>query len=231
MTTPTSDAPTPERLRRRELLRRSAVYLVTEEAFSSGRPSEEIAEAALRAGVRVIQVREKQGGARRALEVARALREPATRYGALLIVNDRVDIALAARADGVHLGQCDLPVDAARRLLGPDALIGLSITDASQLDAPDATAADYLGVGAVFPTETKGDAETTGLALVTRARNSTRLPIVAIGGVKPDNAALAIGAGADSLAVITAVTQAPDLEEAVRQLAEAAEAARTGAAR
>jgi len=223
------DAASPERLRRRELLRNSPVYLVTEEAFSAGRSSVDIAEAALRAGVRVVQVREKEAGARRAFEIATAVRELASGYGALMIVNDRVDIALAVAADGVHLGQDDLPIEAARRLLGPDALIGLSITEPSQLRAPDAALADYLGVGAVFPTGTKADAALPGLALLGEARAATSAPIVAIGGIKPENAARPIAAGADSLAVITAVTQAADPERAVRELAAAAEAARASA--
>ncbi len=222
-----SAVPAPERLRRRELLRRSLVYLVTEEAFSAGRSSVEIAEAAMAAGVRVIQVREKEASARRALEIARSLRESTRRYGALLLINDRIDIALAVNADGVHVGQEDVPVAEARAMLGPDAIIGLSITDEAQLHEDDARAADYLGVGAVFPTGTKSDATDTGLELLAAARAAAPdLPIVAIGGIKADNAAEAIRAGADSLAVITAITLADDPREATRALVAAAEAAR-----
>ena len=222
-----TDRPMPERLRRRELLRRSAVYLVTEEAFSGRRTSESIAEAALAGGVRVVQVREKACTARRALEIAEALRESTARHGALLLVNDRVDIAVAVGADGVHVGQDDHPVAVARRMLGPDALIGLSITDATQLAAADVADADYLGVGAVFPTDTKPDAAMTGLELLAAARAAApELPIVAIGGIKADNAAEAICAGADSVAVITAITLAADPEDATRALVAAAEAAR-----
>jgi thiamine-phosphate diphosphorylase len=221
-----SETVSEERLRRRELLRRSPVYLVTEEAFSARRTSEAIAEAALAGGVRVIQVREKACTARRALEIAGALRESTNRYEALLLVNDRIDIAIAVGADGVHVGQEDLPVDVARRLLGPDALIGLSITEPSQLAAADVATADYLGVGAVFPSDTKDDATQTGLALLREAREAAPdLPIVAIGGIKADNAAEAIRAGADSLAVITAITLASDPEQAARLLAAAAVAA------
>ncbi len=226
MNAPRDDRETPERLRRRELLRRSPVYLVTEEAFSAGRTSQEIAEACLRAGVRVIQVREKESGTRRAFEIALDIRALTSRYGALLIVNDRVDVAMASGADGVHLGQLDLPLETARRLMGPDALIGLSITDVEQLASPDVQAADYLGVGAVFPTGTKADAALPGLALLGEARAATRAPIVAIGGIRPENAALPIVAGADCLAVITAITEAPDPEQAVRELVASAEAAR-----
>jgi thiamine-phosphate pyrophosphorylase len=218
--------PSRERIRRRELLRGSDVYLVTEEALSAGRRSEEIAEAALRAGVRVVQVREKEGSARRALEVAMNLRGLTRRHGALLIVNDRLDIAIAVGADGIHLGQDDLPIELARRLLGPDALVGLSITNDAQLAAQDTLQADYLGVGAVFPTGSKGDAALTGLSLISAARKATAAPVVAIGGIDAANAGLAIAAGADSLAVISAITQAADPGRAVEALAAAVKEAR-----
>jgi thiamine-phosphate pyrophosphorylase len=251
-----------ERVRRRDLLHRSGVYLVTEESLSAGRRSEQIVEAALASGVRAIQVREKDGSARRALEIAVAVRRLTRRYGALLIVNDRIDIALAAEADGVHLGQRDLPVPAARRLLGEAALIGLSITDAAQLQAPDAALADYLGVGSVFPTGSKSDAALTGLALLEAARafafdhaaptpppGGTRAPgaalpggalppgtapgerlsIVAIGGITAENAGQAVIAGADVVAVISAITAARDPGDAAAALLEAVGAARAQA--
>jgi thiamine-phosphate pyrophosphorylase len=217
--------PTALRIRRRELLRGSPVYLVTEEALSNGRRSERIAEAALLAGVRVVQVREKEGSARRALDVALNLRRLTRRYGALLLIDDRIDIAMAADADGVHLGQEDLPIELARRLLGSDALVGLSITDAAQLDAAGAAEADYLGVGAVFPTDSKGDATLTGLPLLAAARAATPAPIVAIGGIDATNAGLAVAAGADSVAVISAITQAADTAGAVEALTAAVLAA------
>ena len=220
--------PTPERIRRRELLRHSPIYLVTEESLSAGRTSEEIAEAALEAGIRVVQVREKDASARRALEVAMNLRPLTRRFGALLLINDRIDIAIASDADGVHVGQEDLPLAIARRLLGPDALVGLSITDEAQLDGDDAAAADYLGIGAVFPTGSKGDATLTGLTLLVEARAKTMAPIVAIGGINATNAASAIRAGADSLAVITAIAAAPEPGFAAAALWAVAAAAGTG---
>ena len=250
----TDPAPSPisgerERARRRELLRHAGVYLVTEESLSVGRRSEEIAEAALENGVRAVQVREKDGSARRALEIALAVRRLTRQFDALLIVNDRIDIALAADADGVHVGQSDLPIAVARRLLGDAELIGLSITDAGQLGSPEAAAADYLGVGAVFPTGSKADATLTGLALLEAARVATDAwaaadvraaripgagrspaggpaPIVAIGGITADNAARAVLAGADVVAVISAITAAPDPGRAAAELVEAVRTAR-----
>ena len=215
------NAPGPLRHRRRELLRSAGVHLVTEEALSEGRTSEEVAVAALAAGIRIVQVREKQATARRGLDVAVALRGATREHGALLLVNDRLDIALAVDADGVHLGQDDVPVATARAILGPDALIGLSITDEAQLEALDVRAADYLGVGAVFPTGSKTDARITGLELVAAARAAVDLPIVAIGGITLRNAAAAIRAGADAVAVISAIAAAPDPGLAARRLLEA----------
>jgi thiamine-phosphate pyrophosphorylase len=178
--------------------------------------------------VRVVQVREKEGSARRALEVALNLRELTRRYGALMLVNDRIDIAIAAGADGVHVGQEDLPVELARRLLGDDALVGLSITGADQLAARDAAEADYLGVGAVFPTGSKGDATLSGLPLLAAARAATQAPVVAIGGIDAGNAGLAIVAGADGVAVISAVAAAADPAAAVEALSAAVVAAKAG---
>jgi thiamine-phosphate pyrophosphorylase len=225
----TSPAPTPLRASRRVLLRDAGVYLVTEEALSGGRSTVEVAQAALEAGVRVVQLREKEGSARRALEIGRALRALTLQHGALLIVNDRVDLALAIGADGVHVGQEDLPVAVVRLLLGPDAHVGLSITHADQLAGADAADADCLGVGAVFPTGSKADATDTGLALLTRARASTAAPIVAIGGITIANAGEAVRAGADVLAVISAITAAADPAAAARALLDAVAKARAAA--
>jgi thiamine-phosphate diphosphorylase len=227
-----------ERVRRREFLRGAGVYLVTEESLSSGRRSEEIAEAALAGGVRAIQVREKGGSARRALEIAVAVRRLTRRYGALLIVNDRIDIALAVVADGVHLGQEDLPLAGARRLLGDAPLIGLSITETSQIAAPDARLADCLGVGAIFPTGSKTDATLTGLSLLAdvraagvawQAAGTGRPVIVAIGGIDAANAGTAVRAGADLVAVISAITSAADPGRAAADLLEAVRVARVEA--
>lgn len=250
MTAPLAAHLTAERARRRDLLGAAGVYLVTEESLSVRRSSEEIIEAALAGGVRVVQIREKDGTARRALEIARAARELTRRFGALLIVNDRIDIALACDADGVHLGQTDLPLAEARRLLGGAALIGLSITHAGQMDAPDSAAADCLGVGAIFPTASKSDAALTGLRLLADVRDAvaaraesshpapgsetgapamTGVPIVAIGGINAANAAAAIEAGADLVAVITAIAAAADPERAAAELLEVVRAARAGA--
>jgi thiamine-phosphate pyrophosphorylase len=202
------------------------VYFVTEEALSGGRSSVDVARAALQAGVRVVQLREKEGSARRALEIGLALRALTLDYGALLIVNDRVDLALAIAADGVHVGQEDLPVGVVRSLLGANALVGLSITAADQLTRADAADADCLGVGAVFPTGSKADATNTGLVLLSRARAATEAPIVAIGGITTTNAGEAVRAGADVVAVISAIAGAADPGAAARALQDVVAEAR-----
>ena len=218
--------PGDRRVQRRERLRAAGVYLVTEEALSGGRTSVQIAAAAIAAGIGIVQLREKLGTARRALEIAVALRSATREHGGLLLVNDRLDLALAADADGVHLGQDDVPVATARAILGPGALIGLSITDPAQLEVRDVRDADYLGVGAVFPTDSKADARYTGLALLAAARAAVDLPIVAIGGITPENAAAAVRAGADVVAVIGAIAGAADPESAARHLLEVVAIAR-----
>ena len=206
------------------------MYLVTEEALQDGRTTADIVSAALAGGIRLVQVREKEGSARRALEIALDVRRITRASGALFLVNDRIDLALAAEADGVHLGQEDLPVSTARAILGPDALIGLSITDPAQLVAGDVREADYLGVGAVFPTSSKADASDTGLELLALARAAADLPIVAIGGITIDNAASAVRAGADVLAVISAIAAAPDPRSAAGRLLAVARIARAASA-
>jgi thiamine-phosphate pyrophosphorylase len=218
--------PGDRRVQRRERLRAAGVYLVTEEALSGGRTSMEVASAAFAAGIGIIQVREKLGTARRALEIAVALRSATREHGGLLLVNDRIDLALAADADGVHVGQDDVPVAVARAILGPDVLIGLSITDPAQLEMRDVRDADYLGVGAVFPTDSKADARYTGLELLAAARAAVDLPIVAIGGITQQNAAAAVRAGADVVAVIGAIAGAADPASAARHLLEVVAVAR-----
>lgn len=218
--------PSAVRTSRVAMVRESPVYLVTEESLSEGRATESVVAAALDAGVRIVQLREKGGHIRRALHIGEVVRRLTAAAGALLIVNDRVDLALAVGADGVHVGQDDLPLEVVRAMVGPDAVIGLSITAYDQLAAADARAADYLGVGSIYPTGSKGDAALTGLTLLRQARGIDGAPIVAIGGITVANAPEVVMAGADSVAVITAITAAADPREASRALVAAVTAAR-----
>jgi len=180
-------------------------------------PYEEALAVLVREGVDVVQVREKRLPDRAFLE--RALRARAATRGTrtLLVVNDRVDLAVLAEADGVHLGQEDLPVAEARRLIGPGRLVGVSTHSAAEARSAEAAGADYLGVGPVFPTATKGYGAGLGTALVREVRAAVTLPFVALGGITLENAGAVLEAGAPGLAVSSAVLSAPDLTAALRR--------------
>jgi len=207
-------------------------YLVTQASLSKSRSTTDIVEAALEGGVDAVQLREKGVDIGTRYELGRELRDLTTEAGVDLIVNDRVDLAHAIGADGVHLGQSDLPVSAAREILGPEATIGASVSTVSEARLAAITGADYLGVGAVYGTDSKPDAESAddalGLDRLADIAAAVKLPVVAIGGVTPDNAAAAIEAGASSVAVISAVTGADDPDAAVSELRAAVDDATTG---
>jgi thiamine-phosphate pyrophosphorylase len=199
-------------------------YLVTQTDLSAGRSTRAVVDAALAGGVDVVQVREKHAAAREQLAIARDLREPTADAGVPLVVNDRVDVALAADADGVHLGDDDLPVADAREMLGEDALIGRSVSTVEAAREAERAGADYLGVGAVYATGSKDvdeDEQAIGLDVVRDIDDAVDIPFVGIGGITPENAADVAAAGADGVAVITAITQADDPEGATRDLAAA----------
>lgn len=203
------------------------MYVITDSRLCSPRPLAACVEAALRGGATVLQLREKEMSARRLVEVGRELVRLARQAGVPLIVNDRVDVAAAIDADGVHLGPDDLPVADARRILGPRRIIGASVESPEEALQAQAAGADYLGVGPIFATSTKPDAGSPrGPALVRSVRACTRLPLVAISGITAANAGEAIEAGADGVAVISAVMAAADVERATRELAEAVRQAR-----
>jgi len=184
-----------------------------------GRDHLDIARAALRGGARLIQLRDKEMSGRALFEAARRLADLAHGHGGVLIVNDRLDVALAAGADGVHLGEEDLPIAAARRVLGDEAIIGASVANAQQAAEAEAAGATYVSVGSVFPTGSKADAgEPIGLAAVREVKRKVRLPVLAIGGISRDNVTEVIRAGADGVAVISAVASADDMERATAEL-------------
>lgn len=201
------------------------VYLVTDEGLSAGRSTVDIVEAAIRGGVDVVQLREKPASASERYEIGRELREVTRPADVPLIVNDRVDLAVTLDADGVHLGDDDLPVPVAREQLGEEAIIGRSVSTPEAARRAEQAGADYLGVGAVFATDSKDDVppEEMGIGLdrVRAVREATDLPFVGIGGVTADNAADVVQAGADGVAVISAITGADDPEAATRELRNA----------
>ena len=204
-------------------------YLITQENLSAGRRTEAIVDAALAGGVDVVQVREKHRTARTRLEIAETLRGPTAEADVPLIINDRLDIALAVDADGVHLGDDDLPVAVARAQLGEDAIIGRSVSTVEAAEAAERAGADYLGVGAIYTTSSKDvDDEENGIGLdvVTHIADAVDIPLVGIGGVTPERTPDVVEAGADGVAVITAITEAADPERATQKLGEAVERGR-----
>ena len=207
-------------------------YLVTQASLSAGRSTVDIVEAAIEGGVDAIQLREKGTDLQTRYELGRELRDLTTEAGVDLIVNDRVDLAHAIGADGVHLGQSDLPVSAAREILGPEAIIGASVSTVSEARLAAITGADYLGVGAVYGTDSKPDAESAddplGLDRLAAIAEAVRIPVVAIGGITPDNAAAAIEAGASSIAVISAITGAEEPAAATCELRAAVDGESAG---
>ena len=201
---------------RRDRLDRARLYLV------SGADHEDLSgflDAVLEAGVDAVQIREKDAEAGDVIRRGEVFREMAERHGALFIVNDRPDIALALDADGVHLGQNDLPVEMAREILGADAIIGLSTHSRDQLDAAP-TEADYVCVGPIWETPTKAGRPAVGVDLVRYAAEQERRPWFAIGGINTDNLPQVVAAGARRIVVVRAVTKAPDPRSAVRALLE-----------
>ncbi|MFT4881200.1 MAG: thiamine-phosphate pyrophosphorylase [Natronomonas sp.] len=197
-------------------------YLVTQAPLSGEHSTPEVVAAAIEGGVDVVQVREKDTSARERLQVARTVREQTRAAGVPMVVNDRVDIAVAADADGVHLGDDDLPVAAAREQLGADAVIGRSVSTPDAAREAEAAGADYLGVGAIYATGSKADIDDEeydiGLDPVRDIDEAVDIPFVGIGGVTAENAAEVVAAGADGVAVITAITAAEDPTRATRKL-------------
>jgi thiamine-phosphate pyrophosphorylase len=203
-------------------LAEGCLYLVTDRRLAGARPLEAIVAAAVRGGASAVQLREKECGTREFVELARRLKALLGPLGVPLLINDRVDVALAAGADGVHLGQSDLEPAAARGLLGDDAIIGLSVETMEQAEEAAALAVDYLGVSPIYPTPTKTDVATSwGLEGLAKLRRASRHQLIAIGGIHAANAADVMAAGADGLAVVSALVAASNPEAAARDLAGA----------
>ncbi len=209
------------------------LYVILDRTAARGRDLEDVLDGAIAGGCRMVQLREKAWPSGRLLPVAEKLRERCRHAGVTFIVNDRVDVALAVDADGVHLGQDDLPPRAARPLLRRGMQLGLSTHSVAQARVAQTDGADYVAVGAMFPTTTKPDFELVGPDLVRNVRPLIRVPLIGIGGITPENVAEVIGAGADGVAVISAVCGADDPAAATRRFLRAIGEARrlTGPAR
>ncbi|MCP9758814.1 thiamine phosphate synthase [Aquitalea sp. S1-19] len=196
------------------------VYLVLDPDLCGGLAGMlRVTQAALAGGAGVVQLRAPQWKKRQWVEAGLALLPLCRAAGVPLIINDHVDVALAVGADGVHVGQQDLPVALVRQLMGPDALVGLSVSDAAELAALEGGAVDYLGVGPVFATTSKPDAAPAlGLPALKHLMPGPGVPLVAIGGIAQHNAADLIACGIDGLAVISAICAAANPEAATREL-------------
>jgi len=217
-TTQDSSIPLARQARVRRFLA-ARLYVITDTTLSRGRSDEEITRAALAGGADVIQLRAKQGSRREILARARVLKTLCTAANALFIVNDRPGIAVLSDADGMHVGQDDLAVGDVRKVIGQERLVGVSTHALHQAHAAAAEGADYIGVGPVYETATKGDVSApVGVSYVREVSEHISVPFVAIGGIKEHNAALVAAAGADRIAVITAAVSADDVEDACHRL-------------
>lgn len=195
------------------------LYLVTDSGLAGGRSLEDIVTEAVAGGVTMVQLREKNLGTREFIELAVRLKSTLKRSGVPLIINDRVDVALASDADGVHLGQSDMPCTTARRLLGPDRIIGLSVENFEQIEEANRLDVDYIGISPVFATPTKTDtAMPFGLDGLARAVRMSVHPTVAIGGMNEGTAAETIARGTDGIAVVSAIVTAASPREAASRL-------------
>lgn len=197
------------------------LYLVTDSALAGDRNIEDIVREAVEGGVTMVQLREKSLDTRSFIERAKRLKE--ILHGVPLIINDRVDVALASDADGVHLGQSDMPCTTARELLGPDRIIGLSVENMEQVAEANGLDVDYVGISPVFATPTKTDtAAPFGLEGLREAVAISKHPTVAIGGMNAGTAKEVFAAGADGIAVVSAIVCAPDPGKAAEELLEIA---------
>lgn len=195
------------------------LYVITDEALSHGLTHVEIARRAIAGGADVIQLRDKRMGGRELLNSAVQIRALTKKAGVLFIVNDRLDIALSCGADGVHLGQDDMPARLARPLCPPGFIIGVSAGTLEEAVQAVRDGADYIGLGPICYTGSKKDAgPVCGFDLITQVKRNVSLPVVAIGGIGPDNVQDAIAAGADGLAVISAVVSQDDIALAAKRL-------------
>ncbi|MGX8728469.1 MAG: thiamine phosphate synthase [Lachnospiraceae bacterium] len=196
------------------------LYAVTDRAWLHGRTLAEVVEAALKGGVTCMQLREKELSHEEFLREAIALRELCRKYNVPLIINDNVDVALESHADGVHIGQHDAPCTEVRRRIGPEMLLGVSAQTVEQAIQAEKDGADYLGVGAVFSTGTKLDADDVSRETLRAICEAVSIPVVAIGGIKKENIGCLSGTGIDGVAVVSAIFAAADSEAASKELLE-----------
>lgn len=195
-----------------------SLYLCTDRGLMSSATIEEAVEQAILGGTGVIQLREKDMDAGDFVRMAESVKQITEKYQVPLIINDRIDVALAVGADGVHVGQRDIPAKMVRKMIGPDMLLGVSATTVEEAVQAVADGADYLGVGAMFATNTKDDAKIVTIEELKRIREAVSVPIVVIGGINMQTLEQFKGYGIDGLAVVSAVMAAQDVKQAAKDL-------------
>jgi thiamine-phosphate pyrophosphorylase len=204
-----------------------SLYVITDPYLSKGRSHEEVVRASLAGGATMIQLREKDTSSLSFYRLACQVATETNRKGIPLIINDRADIALAINADGVHVGQDDLPATVVRTMIGRGKILGVSASTVEEAIQAEKDGADYIGVGAVYATATKADAgNAIGLVRLAEIKKSVQIPVVAIGGINLNNIAKVIRAGADGAAVVSAVVSAPDIKAAAAALKDIIEQSR-----
>lgn len=196
----------------------SGLYSVLDTQYLGSKSLIEVAGKIIQAGVKIIQLRDKIMSKKQLISVARELQILCKERGVLFIINDYLDIALAVKADGLHIGQEDLPVETARQLLPLDTLLGVSAATHEDVREAENAGADYIGVGSIFPTSSKNNIDVVGLERLKQIRLLTSLPLVAIGGINKNNAKAVLSAGADSICIINAILGAADINFAAREI-------------
>ena len=207
-------------LRQDKVKQLHGIYAIIDMQALQGRNPAEVASQVIQGGAKIIQLRDKVLSKKELLPIAQQLKNLCAEHNVLFIVNDYLDIALAADADGLHLGQDDLPIKEAHKLLPIDKFLGCSTHTVEQAKTAESEGADYIGVGSIYPTPSKETAIIVGLNTLRQVRQAVSLPIVAIGGINKDNAAEVMAAGADAVAVISAILQAESPQEAARQITD-----------
>lgn len=197
------------------------LYAVTDAAWTGEKTLTEQTEEAMKGGITFLQLREKHLPEAEFLKEAIEIRDLARKYQIPFVINDNIEIAQKAEADGVHVGQDDMPVEEVRQILGPDKIIGVSAHNVEEAVRAEQGGADYLGVGAVYPTSTKENTSAVSMEEMKKICQTVSIPVVAIGGIKKDNINVLTGTGVDGIAVVSAIFAAKDIRKAARELLEA----------
>lgn len=196
------------------------LYAVTDRTWLKGRSLTDVVEETIKAGVTFLQLREKNLDYASFLQLAKEIKSVTDKYKIPYVINDNVEVAMAAGADGVHVGQDDMDPQDVRRIIGPDKILGVSVQTVKQAVLAEESGADYIGVGTVFPTSTKLDAEAVSFETLKKICKAVSIPVVAIGGINKDNAMKLAGSGIDGIAVVSAIFAREDITAAARELRE-----------